>query len=323
MRQLAVPTPYVIGDIKVYSCELNGELILFDTGPMTADALSYLEKRVNLDRLKYVFITHWHPEHCGLAALLEERTPAEIVLSKHEAYRLKGIKNYFKQLALLLACLGFPGNEIERLVNHLRVLNEGIPMPDNVVLLEESEGLLDALGIQYFYCPFHSARDVVYLVGNYALSGDIVLKDIYSSPCIEPDPVSPSERFDNYYALCAAISQLKGIEKYKLLPSHWEPVESIDNWIDFMAAKLVERTCAVAPLLLDGNTVYQTTVKHFGERIRRNPLYFYIKASEVNLSREFLEAPQLLVEALHNNGLMTRMDDLFQHQWIQGSLTSN
>jgi hypothetical protein len=47
MRQLAVPTPYLIGDIKVYSCEIKGKLILFDTGPVTDKALRYLEKNVD------------------------------------------------------------------------------------------------------------------------------------------------------------------------------------------------------------------------------------------------------------------------------------
>jgi hypothetical protein len=86
-----------------------------------------------------------------------------------------------------------------------------------------------------------------------------------------------------------------------------------------MVAKIIERTCAVAPLLQQGRTVYQATIKHFGERIKRNQLFYYIKASEVNFSKDFLQNPQLLIEALQQNGLLARFDGLLQHEWLQNS----
>jgi hydroxyacylglutathione hydrolase len=323
MRQLAVPTPYLVGDIKVYSCVIKGQLILFDTGPVTDKALRFLEQNVDLDRLQYVFITHWHPEHCGLAALLEKRTGAKIIVSRHEVNRLKQLEEQLNNLRILLGQLGFPADDLELLAGNLRVLYEGIPTPDNLVSLEESEGLLESLGIEYFYCPFHSARDVIYLVGDYAVSGDIVLNKTYSSPSIEPDPMGSTVKiFNNYRAFCTAISQLKKIEQYTLLPSHGEPVKSIDVWLGFMVAKIIERTSAVAPLLQQGSSVYQATVNHFGDRVKRNQLFYYIKASEVNLSKDFLQNPQLLLEALKENGLMARFDSLLKHEWLQRSAST-
>jgi hydroxyacylglutathione hydrolase len=210
LRQLAVPTPYLVGNINAYSCEVEGGLVLFDTGPATDKALNYLKNNVDLDRLQYVFITHWHPEHCGLAAFLEKRTGATIIVSMYEASRLEKIEDQFNYLRGLFAGLGFPEEEGEQLVGSLRQLHEGIPSPDNIACLEESEELLETLGIEYFYCPFHSARDVIYLVGNNAVTGDIVLQETYSSPCIEPDPLNSSGKiFNNYRAFCTAISQLK------------------------------------------------------------------------------------------------------------------
>jgi hydroxyacylglutathione hydrolase len=318
MRQLFVPTPYVVGDVRVYSFELNGELILFDTGPMTDEALKYLQGEIDFDRLKYVFITHWHPEHCGLAALLEKRTSAEIIISQYEAYRLQYPEQHLNQLGNLFAQLGFPAGEVERLVKNLRTLIGEIETPEKFRLIEESQGLFDTLGLEYFYCPWHSGSDVIYLAGNYAISGDTVLKAIYSSPSIEVDPhVSSGVRFSNYNALCAAISQLKEIEKYQFLPSHQDPITTVNEWIEFIVTKMMERTRTVSSLLKSGNSVYQTTVKYFGKGLIRNPLYFYIRASEVALSKDFLDSPELLVQALKKNGLLDRVDYLLKPEWIQ------
>jgi hypothetical protein len=61
----------------------------------------------------------------------------------------------------------------------------------------------------------------------------------------------------------------------------------------------------------------------YGERIKRHQLFYYIKASEVNLSKDFLQNPQLLLEALKQNGLMARFDSLLQHEWLQKSASTN
>jgi hydroxyacylglutathione hydrolase len=320
MQKLSVPTPYLVGDVKVYTFEVDGKLILFDTGPPTDDARQFLKDNVDLDRLKYVFITHWHPEHCGLAAFLEKETTAEIIISKYEAEKLSHPERHALQMNNLLPSLGFDEDEVEKQREVARWLETIAPTPENYRVLEESQDVLDALGLSYFYSPWHGGCDVVYMLQNYAISGDTVLKGIFSCPCIEVDPDDPSAgRFSNYAALCEAISQLKKIENYSFLPSHRDPVESVDDWIEFFVTKLVERTRALAPLLQSGNTVYQSTVKFFGKRVEK-PFHLYIKASEVALCHDFLNAPEQLIQALEKNDLLDRLTHLIGQEWLNQSL---
>ena len=70
MRQHTIHTPYLIGEVHCYSAEINGELVLFDSGPPTAEALALLVSQIDLSRLKYLFITHCHIDHYGLAAMI-------------------------------------------------------------------------------------------------------------------------------------------------------------------------------------------------------------------------------------------------------------
>jgi len=316
MQQFPVPTPYMVGDVKIYTFEVNGELILFDTGPPTDDARQFLKDNIELDRLNYVFITHWHPEHCGLAAFLQKETSAEIFISKYEAEKLQHPEQYVLQLTNLLPALGFAADEVEQQKGVLRWLQAMAPIPEHYRVLEESQDVLDALGLSYFYSPWHGGCDVIYLMQNYAISGDTVLEGIFSCPCIEVDfEDSSAKRFSNYAALCEAISQLRKIENCSFLPSHRAPVESVDAWIEWFVTKLVERTRALAPLLQSGNSVYQTTVNYFGKKVEK-PFHLYIKASEVALCNDFLHAPELLIQALEKNNLLEGLAHLMNPDWL-------
>jgi len=170
--------------------------------------------------------------------------------------------------------------------------------------------------LSYFYSPWHGGCDVIYLMQNYAISGDTVLEGIFSCPCIEVDfEDSSAKRFSNYAALCEAISQLRKIENCSFLPSHRAPVESVDAWIEWFVTKLVERTRALAPLLQSGNSVYQTTVNYFGKKVEK-PFHLYIKASEVALCNDFLHAPELLIQALEKNNLLEGLAHLMNPDWL-------
>jgi hydroxyacylglutathione hydrolase len=320
MQKHSVPTPYLVGDVKVYTFEVNGHLILFDTGPPTDVARQFLKDNINLDRLKYVFITHWHPEHCGLAAFLEKETTAEIIISKYEAEKLSHPERHTLQMSNLLPSLGFGEDAVEQQREVSRWLKAMAPTPENYRVLEESQDVLDALGLSYFYSPWHGGCDVIYMLQNYAISGDTVLKGIFSCPCIEVDFDDTSAGlFSNYASLCDAISQLKKIERYSFLPSHRDPVESVDAWIEFFVTKLIERSRALAPLLQSGNSVYQATVKYFGKKVEKR-FHLYIKASEVALCHDFLNAPELLIRALEKNDLLGRLTYLMDPDWLKQNL---
>jgi len=80
MIQHTVHTPYMVGESHFYSTEIDGDLVLFDTGPASSHARAYLKSQIDLRRLKYLFITHGHVDHCGLAAYIAQNSTAEILV---------------------------------------------------------------------------------------------------------------------------------------------------------------------------------------------------------------------------------------------------
>ncbi len=81
-----------------YSIELAGELVLFDTGPPTAEARAYLQRALPLKRLRHVIVTHCHIDHYGLAAWLEREYGATVYLPY-----LTGIPNDVTEVYLPIA----------------------------------------------------------------------------------------------------------------------------------------------------------------------------------------------------------------------------
>ncbi|NOY14158.1 MAG: MBL fold metallo-hydrolase [Deltaproteobacteria bacterium] len=114
MQQHTVITPYVVGEVHIYTAEVDGELILFDTGPPTAQALACLKENVDLDRLRHVFITHCHVDHYGLADYLSQHSSAEIYLPRKDALKIKYHHRRLEAIEGLLQEMGFDACYVER-----------------------------------------------------------------------------------------------------------------------------------------------------------------------------------------------------------------
>ncbi len=149
MKQFTVPTPYVVGEVHIYTTEVDGELILFDTGPSTEAALDFLKSNVDLDRLQHVFITHCHADHCGLADYLSKHTNADIYLphkdvvkSNYHHKRLQGIEG-------LLQEMGFDARYLERF--RQTVISAGVfpSFPQHHQVVEQTDAL-ERLGFSFF-----------------------------------------------------------------------------------------------------------------------------------------------------------------------------
>jgi glyoxylase-like metal-dependent hydrolase (beta-lactamase superfamily II) len=88
ISQHTINTPYMVGPVHCYTTELNGKLILFDTGPPTSSAEQYHNAHLDLDKLKYVFITHCHIDHYGLASWFETHTDAQIFVPYRDGLKM-------------------------------------------------------------------------------------------------------------------------------------------------------------------------------------------------------------------------------------------
>ncbi|MDF1580646.1 MAG: MBL fold metallo-hydrolase [Desulfuromonadales bacterium] len=298
--QHTVATPYMVGDCHFYTTELAGELVLFDTGPPTISAWETLCREVDLSRLKHIFLTHWHIDHCGQVNKIQAASGATVYLSELDALKLHHQQQRLELLKLELVRMGFNAEFQQRLYeqgSHVGLFSEP---PEHYQVLEFSPKV-QQLGLDYLHCAGHSQSDLIFLLGESAISGDILLANIFQSPLLEIDLRTFAGRFDNYTAYCASLVKFRQLRGRNVLPGHRYSATRIDAVVSFYVAKLRERAAHLAQFAV-GTPVSRIVATLFGDLLV-NPVVTYLKASEVLFMQDYLARPHLLDEALTAFGL--------------------
>jgi len=308
MQQHTVQTPYVVGDVHLYSAEIDGGLVLFDTGPPTPDGEACLINEVDLKRLKYVCITHCHVDHYGLANYILQKSDAEILIPRSDAVKFQRHPDRMKQMAEILAGYGF-GEDFAVQLRESFGRNKVFPAnPERFRIVEEAEEL-SALGITYLPCPGHSQSDMVYLLADSAITGDILLRNIFQAPLLDINLETFSGRFRNYDVYCNSLFNLAKLRGLRIRPGHRTFVKSVDDALVFYVRTLLERAVQLLPFRGEG--VNRIIEQLFKGRLTDH-FFVYLKVSEIVFMLDFLENPTLLKGSLEQIGLFDQVCELYE-----------
>lgn len=290
----------MVGEAHFYTTEIAGELVLFDTGPATAEALACLEREVELSRLSFLFVTHCHVDHYGLAAHIAAHSGARVLIPRQDAVKLARHDERIAHLEAILCDCGFDAafcRELRALFDRNRVFPT---VPQRFDIVEESD-IPRQLGIDWLACPGHSQSDLVYRIGRHAVTGDVLLRNVFQAPLLDVDLATFSGRFENYTAYCTSLLQLATLRGAEIRPGHRGYVTSLDETILFYVQKLLERAVQVRKCPQE-MSVREVIGSLFGASCA-DPFFVYLKASEIVFMRDFLARPELLREALTAIGL--------------------
>lgn len=304
--QHTLETEYPVGPVHCYSLEQNDELILFDTGPPTEAAKTYLRNNLDLQKLKYVLLTHCHIDHYGLAAWLEHEFDATIYLPYRDSLK---IANHTKRLNGMTALLGEIGFSQQFMDAFRQEMDSDSVFPDFPTNYKIAEQQLPAeLGIQLLPCPGHSQSDLIYVGKDWAISGDTMLREIFQSPLLDIDLLT-GQRFSNYNAYCATIIKLASLRDKQILPGHRNYIHGVDYNICYYTGKLLERAKRSRNFSAE-LTAPEVVEQLFGGSVEQ-PFLKYLKASEIVFIRDFLAEPQRLEQALQAIGLYSQLATAF------------
>jgi len=294
-KRHTLSTPYPVGPVHLYTFEVDDYLVMFDTGPFTVEALAYIKENIDLKKLRYVFITHCHADHYGLENFIARNSKAKIYLSRMDHLKFTSIDKRISVSRELLLSYGFSRNFIKNMETMLYSFIYSIPLPINYEILEDSSW--DS-PVDFMLCPGHSKSDVVYLINDFAITGDVLLEGIYQTPLFDID-YTTMERFNNFEAYCNTIRKLPKLKSYTILPGHKEHT-SIEDIVTFYVTKTIERASKIQDYR--DLPVYQI-LKNILPQALDDPFLTYIKVSEILFFLDFLNNPHLLFESLKEAGL--------------------
>lgn len=307
IRQHTLDTPYMVGPVHCYTMEVDGRIVLFDTGPPTEGAKQYLRENIDLERLDYIFITHCHIDHCGLAPWLADHTRAKVYLPARDGSTVLSGDEKLQNMYGLFKLLGFDESYLEKLHDFVHNGNVFPPYPKKFNLVEE--GIPPHLGIDFLSCPGHSQSDLVYFTENWAVTGDILLEGGNQSPLLSVDPET-AERFNNYRAYCDSLKKYAALRHKTICPGHGVKVDSIDHCILFDIRKTLNRVVNLNRIS-DRKHVAGIIEQRFGRPLEE-PLHAYLVASEVMFMLDFLAEPEYLKASLETIGLFDAVAQAYE-----------
>ncbi len=305
--QHTLATPYPVGPVHCYSSELDGELVLFDTGPPTAEARACLQRALPLKRLRHVIVTHCHIDHYGLASWLEREYGATVYLPYRDSLKVSRHAERMDKMSALLAELGYDDAFLKRFRAEIDTDLVFPEFPKAHKIIEED--LPHRLGVNVLPCPGHSQSDLVLTGPDWAVTGDVMLRGIFQSPLLDIDLLT-GQRFRNYDAYCGSLLNLASLRDKQVLPGHRQSIESVDSNILFYVGKLLERSVRIKTL--DVRLPVAELVPQLLGADLSHSFLVYLKASELVFIRDFLEQPELLHQSLQDISLYQPLAKQFE-----------
>ena len=225
---LKVPIPdNPLGYLNSYLVKADEGCLLVDTGWNTDEAFGSLarqlgEEGVSFTDLKYIAITHVHPDHYGLVGRLKQHTKAELVIHEIERSFLESryvrYENLLDEMDQWLRINGVPEADRPQLQRaSLAVLGlVWVAMPDHPVRGGEHLKVGD-FDFEVIWTPGHSPGHICLYerARRVLMSGDHVL------PVITPNVSMHSQSMGN--PLADYVDSLRAVEALPadvILPAH-------------------------------------------------------------------------------------------------------
>jgi glyoxylase-like metal-dependent hydrolase (beta-lactamase superfamily II) len=274
---IQISTPFAVGDVNVYLIR-DEKNVLIDCGPKTRIAAQTLFAQLEEAGLKpgdidEIWLTHGHPDHCGLACMM--RGKHDIRIFAHRGERGNISKNTDRRLyGRFFEDAGVPGYLIHEMDMRNKWYNVYSDATDVDGWIEDGDEL--TTGRHRFtahHLPGHSQGHLAFADENgHVFSGDVLLQRISSNAIITFDP-DTGKRQNSLRQLRESMKKLSTITGL-VYPGHGLPFSRAAETVQHHLESHEKRYMKVLEVLSGGPASLFDTAKKMFPEIGRPELTF-------------------------------------------------
>ncbi|MEF3275481.1 MAG: MBL fold metallo-hydrolase [Chloroflexus sp.] len=259
LYQLRLPLPFALNHVNVYLLRDAQGWTVVDTGLHTPAAeagwnTAFAELEFDPRQIHTIVLTHFHPDHFGMAGWLHERSGAQVLLAPREIALAEevwvhradhddpSLRHFLRH--------GMPVDLVRQVVGAIAALRAATrPHPPLTPLLA---GSWIAMGGRHFlaiHAPGHSDGQLIFYAPaeRLALVGDQVLLKI--TPHIGVWPESEPDPLRKYLA---SLAELQTLEVEIALPGHGKTITAWHERLTELQNHHYERLAAMRQAVYDG-----------------------------------------------------------------------
>ncbi len=271
IHQLKLPFPLQPEEMAVNAYLIQGDrgCLLVDTGWNINQAYSAMERQLREIGLGFadislILITHFHPDHYGLAGRLVQASGARVALHRIEKdfidSRYMNMDGLLDQTADILRANGVPEKDLPRLQKASLGVRQYVAPVSPEVVLEGGEVIGQGrYRFEVLWTPGHSPGHVCLLerTAKILISGDHVLPATFPNVGLHsqsgPDPLPHYLR---------SLEAIEGLDVDLVLPAHEHVFRGLAPRIGEILRHHEERKRAILAALAAGpQTAYQVSLR--------------------------------------------------------------
>ena len=312
--QISIPLSFRLKHVNIFAALQGRRITLFDTGPNLPTTFPVLEESLksigrsvaDIDR---IFITHSHPDHCGIAGRIQEISGADIQMSEieYETFKQLSQDNHRQELVRTFCHQhGLDGETIHAFGGFMRAFKD-ITYPFRVdhFLTGEEPLTVGRRIIKVLPTPGHTRGHVCFLFPEekILLAGDNILPHI--TPNLSPDLSTPS--FRPLQSYIASLERIEDLRVTSVFPAHGSPFKNLKGRVEEIKEHHRRRKeLALNALAKQQKTACEVSIDIFGNNLPAfdrvlalNETYVHLVELEKELSiTQYMQGEVIVFEGI-------------------------